>query len=111
MWACKPHYYDTLYHFYNYPYAFGLLFAAGLYARWQEMGDAFWPMYDRLLRFSGAGSVREAAASAGIDVSQPEFWRGALQFFARKLDLLEKRAFPGQQTEEVSNNLRDRNDI
>ena len=92
MWACKPHYYDTVFHFYNYPYAFGLLFAAGLYARWQEMGASFWPMYDQLLRFSGAGSVREAAASAGIDVSQPEFWRGALEFFAQKLDLFEKLA-------------------
>ena len=92
MWACKPHYYDTVYHFYNYPYAFGLLFAAGLYARWREMGDAFWPMYDQLLRFSGAGSVREVAASAGIDVSQPEFWSGALEFFARKLELFEELA-------------------
>ena len=89
MWACKPHYYDTVYHFYNYPYAFGLLFAAGLYARWQELGDAFWPMYDRLLAFSGAGTVREVAASAGIDVSDPAFWGGALQFFADKLKALE----------------------
>lgn len=111
MWACKPHYYDTVYHFYNYPYAFGLLFAAGLYARWQEMGEAFWPMYDQLLRMSGAGSVREAAASAGIDVSQPEFWRGALQFFAQKLDLLEECIDSSKKSREVSNNLRNLNDM
>lgn len=90
MWACKPHYYDTEYHFYNYPYAFGLLFAAGLYARYQEMGEAFWPIYDRLLRFSGAGSVREVAAVAGIDLLNPDFWKGSIRFFEDKIALLER---------------------
>ena len=32
MWAWKPHYYDANYNYYNFPYAFGLLFAKGLYA-------------------------------------------------------------------------------
>lgn len=90
MWACKPHYYDTEYHFYNYPYAFGLLFAAGLYARYQEMGEAFWPIYDRLLRFSGAGSVREVAAMAGIDLLNPDFWKGSIRFFEDKIARLER---------------------
>lgn len=31
MWAAKPHYHGSL--FYNWPYAFGLLFGLGLYAR------------------------------------------------------------------------------
>lgn len=92
MWACKPHYYDTYYHFYNYPYAFGQLFSAALYTRWQETGDAFWPMYDQLLRFSGAGTVREATQAAGMDVSDPEFWRSGLRFFERKLLEMEKIA-------------------
>ena len=92
MWACKPHYYDTNCHFYNFPYAFGLLFAAGLHAKYREMGAAFWPMYRKLLRFSGAGTVREAAASAGIDVTDPEFWRGSLAIFRNKLDQLKKTA-------------------
>lgn len=89
MWACKPHYYDTEYHFYNYPYAFGLLFASGLYAKYREMGEAFWPVYDQLLRFSGAGSVQEVAAAAGIDLKDPAFWQGALKLFEDKLALLE----------------------
>ena len=91
MWACKPHYYDTSYHFYNYPYAFGLLFAAGLYEKYRAMGDGFWPLYDGLLRFSGAGTVKEAAASAGIDAGDPAFWRGALKFFEGKIEALEAR--------------------
>lgn len=89
MWACKPHYYDTEYHFYNYPYAFGQLFASGLYALYRAQGKAFWPLYDRLLQFSGSGTVREVAASAGIDVTKPEFWQGSLRFFAEKLERLE----------------------
>ena len=88
MWACKPHYYDTSYHFYNYPYAFGLLFAAGLYAKYREMGDDFWPLYDRLLQFSGQGSVEEVASEAGIDVSDAAFWQGALRFFGEKIAAL-----------------------
>lgn len=95
MWAFKPHYYDTVYHFYNYPYAFGLLFSAALYGRWREMGDAFWPMYDKMLRFSGEASVREAAQAAGVNVSDPHFWRGGLKFFENKLAQMEKIAQNG----------------
>lgn len=86
MWACKPHYYDTEYHFYNYPYAFGLLFASGLYAKYREMGTDFWPLYDKILRFSGAGDVREVALAAGIDITDSMFWKGALRFFEEKID-------------------------
>lgn len=92
MWACKPHYYDTEFHFYNYPYAFGQLFAAGLYALYQVQGEAFWPVYDRLLQFSGSGAVRDVAASAGVDVTDPDFWKGSIHLFEEKLDRLEKLA-------------------
>ena len=88
MWACKSHYYDTLYHFYNYPYAFGILFGAGLNALRKQMGEAFWPMYENLLRFSGAGTVREVAASVGIDVGNVDFWRSALRQYTDKIDFL-----------------------
>lgn len=90
MWACKPHYYDTDEHFYNFPYAFGLLFAAGLYARYRKQGEAFWTEYDALLRFSGVGTIREVASSVGVDVTDAAFWQGALELFAGKIDALEK---------------------
>lgn len=89
MWACKPHYYDTEYHFYNYPYAFGQLFSAGLYALYEKQGEAFWPMYDALLTASGSGTIREVAASAGVDVADTAFWRGALELYAQKIDRME----------------------
>ena len=36
MWTWKPHYYSAGLSFYNFPYAFGLLFATGLYAIYQK---------------------------------------------------------------------------
>jgi len=36
MWTWKPHYYSSGLSFYNYPYAFGLLFGTGLYAIYQK---------------------------------------------------------------------------
>ena len=54
------------------------------------MGKEFWPMYRKLLRFSGAGTVREVAAAAGIDVADTAFWRGALANFQKRIEELEK---------------------
>ena len=41
MWVCKSHYYGPTY--YNFPYAFGGLFARGLYAQYEKEGAAFVP--------------------------------------------------------------------
>ena len=89
MWAYKPHYYSTTEHFYNYPYAFGQLFATGLYELYQQKGDAFWPLYDHILEFSGAGSILEVAESAGINIADPAFWQASLEIYRRKIDRLE----------------------
>ena len=89
MWACKSHYYSTDVHFYNFPYAFGQLFAVGVYALYEQKGVAFLPDYEKLLRMAGSGDVREVAASVGIDVADVAFWRGSLGVFERKLEALE----------------------
>jgi len=92
MWACKSHYYSTGVHFYNFPYAFGQLFAVGVYALYEKKGAAFLPDYEKLLRSAGSGDVREVAAGVGIDVADVNFWRSSLKVFADKLDELEKLA-------------------
>jgi oligoendopeptidase F len=92
MWACKSHYYSTAVHFYNFPYAFGQLFAVGVYALYAQKGPDFLPDYEKLLRFAGSGSVRDVAASVGIDVTDVGFWRGSLKVFEEKLDELERLA-------------------
>ena len=89
MWACKSHYYSTGVHFYNFPYAFGLLFGLGVYAQYLEKGDAFLPEYDALLRATGSGNVREVAASVGIDVASKAFWESSLQVLYKKISYLE----------------------
>ena len=92
MWACKSHYYSTGVHFYNFPYAFGQLFAVGVYALYEQQGADFLPTYEKLLRSAGSGTVREVAAGVGIDVADVNFWRTSLKVFADKLDELEKLA-------------------
>lgn len=92
MWACKPHYYSTSIHFYNFPYAFGMLFGLGVYARYLEKGEAFLPEYDRLLAATGSGSVREVAASVGIDVADEAFWMQSIRTLEEKVDAFERLA-------------------
>lgn len=86
MWACKSHYYSTGLHFYNFPYAFGLLFGMGVYAMYPKMGDAFLPMYKKLLRTTCTGNVRTVAASVGIDVAGADFWRGSLNVIRERIN-------------------------
>ncbi len=92
MWACKSHYYSTGVHFYNFPYAFGQLFAVGVYALYEKQGAAFLPVYEQLLRSAGSGDVRDVAAGVGIDVADVRFWRAGLKVFEDKLNELEALA-------------------
>ncbi len=85
MWVCKSHYYGPT--FYNFPYAFGALFARGLYAQYEKEGAAFVPKYKRLLHTTPIASVEDAAQVAGIDLTDGNFWRGALDTIAEQIDL------------------------
>jgi len=84
MWICKPHYYGPT--FYNFPYAFGGLFARGLYARYQQEGAIFVPKYKKLLYTTPVATAEDAAQTAGIDLTDPNFWRGALEIIAKDID-------------------------
>ena len=85
MWLCKGHYYGTT--FYNFPYAFGALFARGLYACYERDGAAFVPNYKKLLLTTPVASAEDTAKVAGIDLTDKEFWRSALQVIADQIDL------------------------
>ena len=86
MWACKSHYYSGHLSFYNFPYAFGGLFSRGLYAKYLEDGPSFVPLYKKLLKATGTTTVEGAAAVAGIDLSDVNFWRSSLQILADEID-------------------------
>lgn len=86
MWACKSHYYSANFNFYNFPYAFGQLFGAGVYALYQQEGPAFVERYNTLLRLCGSMNVADVAASVGIDVRSKAFWLSSLQVYTRMID-------------------------
>ena len=84
MWICKSHYYGPT--FYNFPYAFGGLFARGLYAQYEKEGAAFVPKYKKLLYTTPIATAEDAAKTAGIDLTDKEFWRGALEIVKNQID-------------------------
>ena len=86
MWVCKSHYYGPI--FYNFPYAFGGLFARGLYARYEQEGESFLPKYKILLHTTTVASAEDTARVAGIDLTDRAFWCSALQTVADQIDLL-----------------------
>ena len=86
MWCCKSHYYRAELSYYNFPYAFGGLFSRGLYAKYLEEGEAFLPKYRALLKATTVDTVENVASIAGIDLTEPEFWRKSLQIIADKID-------------------------
>lgn len=89
MWTWKPHYYSIGLSFYNFPYAFGLLFGLGLYAIYLERGAAFVPDYIALLSSTGMERAAELAARFGIDIRSKAFWAGSLAQIAKQVDLYE----------------------
>ena len=86
MWANKPHYYSAGLSFYNFPYAFGLLFAKGLYAEYLKQGDKFLPIYDELLRSTGRMNIPELTKSVGIDIETPDFFRSSLEIIKKDIE-------------------------
>jgi pepF/M3 family oligoendopeptidase len=86
MWLIKPHYYLADWNFYNFPYAFGLLFAKGLFAIYLERGDAFIDQYKRVLEATGRNSIINVAADVDIDVTDKKFWIQSLATIGRDID-------------------------
>ena len=86
MWTWKPHYYSAGLSFYNFPYAFGLLFGTGLYAVYQQRGDAFVEDYKALLASTGEANAADLAARFGIDLRTRHFWEESLAVIGKQID-------------------------
>ena len=86
MWTWKPHYYSPSLSFYNFPYAFGLLFATGLYAIYQQRGSAFVEDYKKLLASTGEASAASLAKRFGIDIRSRKFWEDSLAVIGKRID-------------------------
>lgn len=92
MWAVKSHYYSTGLDFYNFPYAFGQLFAAGLYMRAKNEGPQFAKTYAELLADTGSMSCEDLCKKAGFDITTKEFWKSGIEMYANELSILKKTA-------------------
>lgn len=79
MWIWKPHYYYADSNFYNFPYAFGLLFAKGLYAEYLKKGKDFPNEYEKLLSITGKNKIGDVTKVMGIDIHDKEFWKNSLK--------------------------------
>lgn len=86
MWTWKPHYYSAGLSFYNFPYAFGMLFGVGLYAIYQQRGDDFVPDYKKLLSSTGEAPAAELAARFDIDIRSKAFWADSLAVIGKRID-------------------------
>src|SRR5688572_20902003 len=86
MWTWKPHYYSSSLSFYNYPYAFGLLFATGLYAIYKQRGEEFVEDYKNLLAYTGEEAPVKLAKRFGIDITKRKFWDDSLAIIGQRVD-------------------------
>ena len=86
MWTWKPHYYYATANFYNFPYAFGNLFAKGLYAEYLKRGESFIEEYKNLLKVTGKAKVAEVTKIMNIDVNDINFWRNSLKLIEEDIE-------------------------
>ncbi|RJX25071.1 MAG: oligoendopeptidase F [Acholeplasma sp.] len=86
MWLVKGHYYSAGLNFYNFPYAFGLLFGKGLYAQYLKNPEGFKKNYDDLLLLTTKTSVEECTKSMKIDVTKKDFWIDSLNQVKKDID-------------------------
>ncbi|WP_084315581.1 M3 family oligoendopeptidase [Clostridium hydrogeniformans] len=85
-WIHKPHYYFTERHFYNFPYAFGLLFSKGLYNMYLKEGEVFIDKYNSLLRLTGKASIYDVAKFIGIDLYNKDFFKESLDIIIEDIN-------------------------
>ena len=86
MWLNKPHYYSAGLNFYNFPYAFGLLFSKGLYAQYLKEGNSFVSKYNDLLTATGKHSIKDVALMANVDSESCAFYEASLELIAKDID-------------------------
>ena len=87
MWINKGHYFSAGLNFYNFPYAFGLLFGKGLYALYLQDKASFINKYDELLKLTSKASIVDVAHAMDIDIESKEFFISSLEII--KKDILE----------------------
>src|SRR4051794_3066255 len=89
-WSYVPHFIGTP--GYVYAYAYGQLLALSVYGKYLEEGEAFVPKYLEMLAAGGSRSPEDLAAIAGLDLTDPGFWRAGLDLVRGQLEQAEAAA-------------------
>ncbi|MFA4927382.1 MAG: M3 family oligoendopeptidase [Patulibacter sp.] len=89
-WSYVPHFIGTP--GYVYAYAYGQLMALSVYGQYRERGPSFAPKYLELLAAGGSLPPEELVAIAGLDLTDPGFWRSGLALVREQLDQAEQAA-------------------
>ena len=89
-WSYIPHFVNTP--GYVYAYAFGQLLALSVYGQYLKEGEAFVPRYLELLSAGGSKKPEDLVAIAGLDLTDPEFWRSGLALVEEQLREAEEAA-------------------
>lgn len=87
FWSSKLHFFIDSVPFYNFPYTFGYLFSAGIYAEAQKDPNGFEDKYIALLRDT-ANMTSEALAQKhlGVDLTQPDFWQAGADLIQQDIN-------------------------
>jgi len=87
FWASKLHFYLTTAPFYNFPYTFGYLFSAAVYARAREASQGFEGLCEAVLRDTGRMRVEDLArVHLGLDLTREEAWADAVRLVTQDVD-------------------------
>lgn len=86
MWICKPHYYSASSNYYNFPYAFGNLFALGLFEIYQKDTKNFPSAMITLLENASKNTIVNVIKSIGIDIEDESFWINTLELISSQID-------------------------
>jgi oligoendopeptidase F len=86
-WSYVPHFIGTP--GYVYAYAYGQLLALSVYGKYLAEGPEFVDKYLELLSAGGSKSPEELAAIAGLDLTDPGFWRAGLDLVRGQLERAE----------------------
>ncbi|MDX8151463.1 M3 family oligoendopeptidase [Patulibacter brassicae] len=89
-WSYVPHFIGTP--GYVYAYAYGQLMALSVYGRYREEGPSFAPKYLELLATGGSKAPEDLVAIAGLDLTDPGFWRSGLALVREQLEQAEQAA-------------------
>lgn len=86
MWLNKGHYYSADNNFYNFPYAYGQMFALGLYKMYLDEGSSFVEKFKTLFKATGKSSLKDVGLLCGIDVNDKSFWEGSMKIIEKNID-------------------------